>query len=371
MKILFFIGSLGSGGKERRLVELLTYLKQKNKYDILVLLAYNEIAYPQFKTLGIHYVDLQKKPQNKDISVFFKIHKIIKEFKPDIIHTWGGMQTFYMLPASIYHKIPLINSQITNAPPMIKLNLFSSFVNYCNFKFSTIILANSYAGLRAYKMDTSPKAKVIYNGMNMHRFNNLMGIETIKNKYNIITKYAIVMVASYSKNKDFDRFYKVAKYVTLKEKDITFIAVGGIPHDTSIHKKMIALTTSNIIFHGPSKEVESLVNACDVGILFSTQGEGISNAILEYMALGKTVIVDECGGTPEYVKEGENGFFTTNRSIEKVGDLIIDIINQPQRRKRIGNNAIKTIQTMFTLEQMGKEFEMLYHNVLDDTYKNK
>ena len=53
MKILFFIGSLRSGGKERRLVELLSYLKNKGGYEMKLVLNYNDIAYQKFNTLGI------------------------------------------------------------------------------------------------------------------------------------------------------------------------------------------------------------------------------------------------------------------------------------------------------------------------------
>ena len=35
-RILYFIGSLEAGGKERRLIELLTYLKQKEGFDLMV-----------------------------------------------------------------------------------------------------------------------------------------------------------------------------------------------------------------------------------------------------------------------------------------------------------------------------------------------
>ena len=368
MKILFFIGSLGNGGKERRLVELLTYLKEKKDYEVVLLLAFNQIDYPQFYNLNIDYIDLQKKTNSKDIRLFLKIHHIIKQYKPDIIHTWGSMQTFYMIPSAIIQHMPLINSQITDAPPKLRLNFFSKFVNACNFRFASIILANSKAGLRAYGMHASTKSKVIYNGINLNRFTNFPEKETIKEKYQIQTKYTVVMSASFSLNKDYQRFYKVASYVTSKNRDITFIGVGAVVNNNPDYDRLVKLAKKNnqILFPGPITDVEALVNACDIGVLFSTQGEGISNAILEYMALGKAAIVDECGGTPEYIKEGENGFFTTNRSIEEVGDLIIDLINKPEERKRIGNNAIKTIQTMFTLEQMGKEFEMLYRNVLEN-----
>ena len=60
MKILFFIGNLTSGGKERRLIELMAGLKNNN-FDILLVLAFNEIDYDYFFDLGINYISIDKK----------------------------------------------------------------------------------------------------------------------------------------------------------------------------------------------------------------------------------------------------------------------------------------------------------------------
>jgi hypothetical protein len=65
IRILFFIGSLVTGGKERRLIELLTYLKQKDEYELFLVLAFNQIHYPQFLNLNIDFTILNKKPNLK------------------------------------------------------------------------------------------------------------------------------------------------------------------------------------------------------------------------------------------------------------------------------------------------------------------
>lgn len=370
MKILFFIGSLRSGGKERRLVELLTYLSDKKEYELLVLMAYNEIAYPQFKNLGINYIILDKKPQSIDIKLFVKVHTIVNQFKPDLIHTWGDMQTFYMLPTTILKKIPIFNGQITDAAPNVKdRGIFSTFINFLNFKFSSVILANSYAGLKAYSVEKSTKTKVIYNGMNLNRFTSLSDKNEIKSKYNICTKYSVIMTASFSPLKDYERFCQVAEYVTHKMNDITFIGVGAIYKNDPSYEKACKYAHNNpfILFPGRVSEVESLINACDIGVLFSNvlhHGEGISNSIIEYMALGKPVIVDDCGGTKEFVNDEENGYKITHLSIEEIGDKIIALIHNPEKREAMGNNGKKTVLTLFTLEKMGNEFEKLYKETI-------
>ena len=91
MKILLFIQNLGPGGKERRFVELLSYLQSIGKCDVKVVLMYNHIAYPKFFSLGIDYCVLNKSVGKKSIVPFFDFYSIYKEYKPDVLHIWGNM----------------------------------------------------------------------------------------------------------------------------------------------------------------------------------------------------------------------------------------------------------------------------------------
>ena len=306
MKILFFIGTLCAGGKERRLIELLTYLKKKNDYSLFLVLRRDQIEYPGFYDLNIPYKILTNNYKKGDITLHFRFYKICKDYKPDILHTWGSMPAFVSLLPIILQRIPHVNSQITDAPPNIKKWSLENLVNRINFRFSTIILSNSYAGLNAYKPEKR-KSAVIHNGINLDRFNNLPDKQKIRTKYGILTDYTLIMVASFTDNKDYDRFLEIAVNVNRIRNDITFLAVGNGIHLNRIKKRVLDEKIQNVVFTGKIHEVEGLINIADIGILFSPNGEGISNAILEYMSLGKPVVAMDTGGTKEIVKHLSNG----------------------------------------------------------------
>ena len=363
MKILFFIGSLRSGGKERRLVELLSYLKNKGGYEIKLILAYNEIAYHKINALDIDIIDLQKKQGKKSFGVFYQFYRICKDFRPDIIHTWGSMQTFYALPSKILLNIPLVNSQIADSIGTKNMPLFVKFTNLVNFKFSNVICSNSFSGLKAYQQEKDQRAVVVYNGLDENRFVNLENENKIRKKYGISTRYAVVMTASYSYLKDWCRFVDVAIDVVKRREDITFIGVGAILNQQMYDELQLKVKEfANIQLQGRCNEIEDLVNACDLGVLFSNKkhGEGVSNSILEYLALGKAVVVDKTGGTPEFIEEGENGFFSADKNNKEVADLIIRLIDDEHLREQVGLCGRKTIIEKFTLNRMGEGFEKIY-----------
>jgi glycosyltransferase involved in cell wall biosynthesis len=364
MRILFFIESLHSGGKERRLVELLTYIKKKPEYELMVVLTKPEIHYKQFLELGIPHIVLERNGFRKAPLIFIKFHKICRKYRPDIVHTWGNVVTFYSLPAIIMQGIPLVNGQIASALPKISKFSKLSVMSKINFRFSKIIVANSYAGLKSFAIG-GDKGKVIYNGINLDRFKNLAPKETVKNEYGVKTAYAIIMVASFSDMKDHDKFIDLAKEFANLRKDATFIAVGDGIHLQRIKQRVLDEQITNVIFTGQVDDVESLVSMAAIGVLFSPRGEGISNSIMEYMALGKPVIASAAGGTKEIVKHGINGYLIGNESIQTIAGLIAGLLNDKELRTKMGEAGRKLVQESFTVERMGREFEEVYRELLD------
>lgn len=364
MRIVYFIGSLESGGKERRLVELISYLSKSASYEPLVVMVRNRIDYPFFHTLNCPFTVLATESFFDVILLPFRFLKTCRSFRPDLIHTWGYKYTFLAICTSILLHLPLLNSQITDAPLRETIGLLKMGISFVNFRFSSHNLANCYAGLSSY-LPPKRKSSVIYNGVNLDRFENLPSADSIKKKYNILTNFMVIMVASFSSHKDYDTFVRIAGNVCDKRNDISFVCVGGSGEDNHYMQRVIDATKDNplLVITGRVFEVEALINAADIGVLFSNKavhGEGISNAILEYMALSKPVIANDTGGTKEIVKNGETGYLVKDESDQAIANIILDMIDNEKYRNVIGRNCRRLIESTFTIERMGKEFEDIY-----------
>lgn len=364
-RLLVFIGSLRAGGKERRLIELLTYLDKTERFDILVVTTRDEIHYQEFYKLNIGYKIIRKTWKRNDVSVFWKLYKIARQFNPDIIHAWGRMQAFYAIPIVIGQNRPLVNSQITGAPTRRRKWTSGWLIDQLNFLFSSIVLSNSKAGLDTFKPPAN-KQRLIYNGINLSRFENLPATGEIKRKYGIATEHAVVMIASYTPTKDYALFFELAAKVTAFRNDITFIGAGGCNRDDAEYQRMLHASAGNpqIRFLAQIHDVEALVNACDIGVLFSTNAEGLSNAILEYMALGKPVIANDAGGTCELIKNGVNGYLFTGRNSDEIARRLIELIDQPLKAASFGIISRRQVLETFSIAGMGQAFEDVYKEVL-------
>ena len=199
----------------------------------------------------------------------------------------------------------MINNQITNSTIQQGSKILS---HKLTFPFSDRIIANTFAGLEAYKAPKN-RSLVIYNGFDFKRIENLTKANILRHKLQISTKYIVGMVASFTDKKDYTSYIKAANRVLENENEITFLCIGS--GDSSNFEKEIPTKNKNrILFLGSREDIESIMQLCDIGVLTTNEwhGEGISNAILEFSALSKPVIATSGGGTTEIIEDHVNGF---------------------------------------------------------------
>lgn len=365
MRILFFIDGLIAGGKERRLVELMKGIKSKSSIEFELVVMNHEIHYQQVFNLDIkiHYLIRTTK---KDISVFYKFYNICKNYKPDIVHCWDSMTALYSIPACKSLNIKFANGMIVDAPS--KQNIFNKtwLRAKLTFPFSNIIIGNSKAGLAAYGVPAK-KSFFIYNGFNFERTNNIINSDITRKQLEVNTDYVIGMVASFSEYKDYNTYFSAAQLLLNQRKDITFLAIGS---DTDSNSSK-ALIDNKYIDHfrllGKRSDVESLINAMDVCVL-STFTEGISNSILEYMALGKPVIASSGGGTNEIVEDTKTGFLINQSNPEELAKKIEILLNDPELRNKLGMAGQERIKTKFSINNMVSEYISLYKKILINNF---
>lgn len=368
MKILFFINGLHPGGKERRMLELMKELKLKKEIEFELVLMNKEISYPEIFDMDVKLHFLIRKTK-KDFSIFKRVYKICKEYEPDIIHCWDSMTAIYAIPASKLLNIKLMNGMVVDSPSKNNILNKNWLRAKLTFPFSDIIVGNSVAGLSAYKAPTR-KSYCIHNGYNFRRSTNLSDIKIIRNQLDIHTKYIIGMVAAFSKYKDYKTFYEAAKLILKKRQDITFIAIGNNTNSV-VSKQMIENEFKKYFkLLGQKTDIETFINAMDICVL-ATFSEGISNSILEYMALGKPVIATLGGGTIEIVEDNKTGYLVKVSDIEEMANKMEYLLNNPELRNQMGINGQLRIQNLFSINLMVKKFVALYEKLGKEYEVNK
>lgn len=367
IRILFLIGSYGTGGKERQMAEVIKVIP-RDKFAIHLIVKQTGAYYldSMIDSLDSFYVLNHRRFGLKSI---FQIYKFIHKLNPDIVHSWEAATTVMAILIRFFCLIrfKIIDGTIRQSPASVNQFSISGIERLLISSFSDLIIANSKAGLKCYN---SPKKKsiFIYNGFDFNRIQKLETVEDIRLKFGIKTRYVIGMVARFDTHKDWATFISCAQNILKKRQDLTFLAIGDGTMINQVKNQVYSEFHDYILFTGPQINVESLVNAMDIGVLTSTiNGEGISNSILEYMALGKPVVATSGGGTPELVEDSVSGFIIPPYDPAELEKRITQLIDNEELRKTMGNASYQIVCNKFNIERMGNEFNEAYSRLKPQT----
>ena len=348
LRVLHLVDSLRVGGKERQAAELIKGLCSANAVDMMIVTMGEEQFYvPDIQKLGVPLVYLLRRLR-WDPAVFPRLWRILRDFRPDIIHTNSEMAMSYAWPLARLSGIKLINGTIRNAFSGSGLRwqwhkLMLRLADAC--------LANSKAGFASRGLPVEGAGQyVIYNGFDMERFESRSANESEGLGFDLQGRKLVGMVAEFSDYKDFPTFIRAAQEVLAQRKDVVFIAIGD-GKNLDACKRMVSPNEECIWFLGERKDVEAFVQQMDIGVL-CTFTEGISNSVMEYMAAGKPVVVTNGGGSSELVVNGETGFLVPPSNPRAVAEKLEVLLADAEKARKMGIAGRRRLESQFSLEQL-------------------
>jgi len=364
MKILFIIDNLTSGGKERQLVYLLRKLSEDQNIQLIV---FNEdIFYKEILDLPIT-IKVIKQNSKYSIKNLKIIYETIKNFQTTFIHSWSNYITLLVFPFLIFHpKIKLISS--IRYAGKLKKSIKSSLIKRLTWLRSSFIVSNSKQGLLVEKLNNNIKGKVIYNGLDIKKFDE----ESYNLNSNLPCKKfpsVVLMIASFSPAKDYLTFVKTAKMISEKNKNVCFLCIGDGPNRMKAEQESGKYFNKTIFFPGRRNDIPAIIKKSKIGVLLNnTNGhaEGISNAIMEYMAAELPVIATNAGGTPELVQDGISGFLVPAFNENVVAEKILYLINNPGKAREMGKRGREIIENEFSIEKMSSSYLELYKRLTNE-----
>jgi len=363
MRVLYYTDSLRLGGKERQLVELLKGLKQRDAMEVLlVCMDRGEFYEPDVNALSIPLKYLFRKTR-WDPLVVHGFYRLVREFKPDIIHTNSMMSSAYALPVAKLFGVPLINGSIRNA---FQYSTLRWKVERTLLAWSDFRIANSMAGLRSrgFSLD-SAKDFVIPNGFDLSRAHGLESQPDADHSRNENGHHQVGMIAEFRPDKDFRTFLLAALRLVSSRPNVTFVTVGDGETLTSM-KELVRDAGDRIQFLGRRKDVEKIVNSLSIGVL-ATFTEGISNSIMEYMVMAKPVVATACSGSSELVLDGETGFLVPPGDPAALADRITYLLDHPDEARRMGQAGKKHIEEHFSLKTMVDKTVEIYEQAIQSS----
>jgi len=354
-RILILSDGMSAGGTERQIVELLGGMRRDKRFRMaLGVLDHGGELQAQAEALADVVFPIRRQFRF-DATTAMTLVTAIKAAPVSLIHVFGWMSSVIGLIAARSLGIPIINGSIRSALP--RLPWSAHITRWCAQR-SDAIVANSQAGLLSYRLSSHPQALVIRNGMDWQRF---AGIEPQP-----LPQPSICMVGNFSEYKDQPTLIRAMPAVLRAFPTTHLLLVGrdrGYMNGCSQLVNDLDLV-EHVTFITDVSEPLPIVAGSSICVLTSTQGEGISNALIEYMALGKPVIATEGGGNVEIIQHDQTGFLIPQAASEALAQCVLELLRDSDRARRMGERGQHTVRSEFSSERMVAEYVALYENVL-------
>ena len=292
-----------------------------------------------------------------DPSAMVRLWDLVRDWRPDVVHTWGWRCSLEVAPLCVVLGIPLLHGAIRSG---IATHGALWLPRYSVWAADRVI-ANSRAGLTAWGVPPA-RGTVVYNGFDATRVipRSLAGGEASPDG-----ALRVVMTGRMSGHKDFASVISAARELAASDDARWAFALIGDGAQREALKAAVSLDSlsGSVRFPEPDLEVMGEVCTADVGVLMTdpmSHAEGCSNSIMEYMAAGLPVICSDSGGNRELVVDGVTGFVIDAEDVGALVRRLRDLRESPGLRVRMGRAGRERVMGTFSVERMVSAYVELY-----------
>jgi glycosyltransferase involved in cell wall biosynthesis len=317
---------------------------------------------------GLKAGDLSRAPW-KVILAELKLFRIIKDFKPVVVHSFLPLVTFMGGLAGRVLRVPLvISSRRALGTHQERHALLRPFDLAAN-RLSHFVTVNSRAVwddvVRRDHIDPG-KLVLIYNGVDAHPFDSASGVREKLRKHKGLDDFdkIVVVVANLISYKGHHDFLKAAREVKERIPEASFWLVGqdrGIKQDLERLSRDLGIS-DRVCFMGQCSDIPNVLAASDLAALPSHE-EGFSNVILESMAAGLPVVATRVGGNSEAVVDGVTGWLVPPQNPKVMAEKIVDLLKDPHKARSWGDKGKERVKRLFSVEQMVDKHLTLYERM--------
>jgi glycosyltransferase involved in cell wall biosynthesis len=369
INVVYLIGQLSCGGTERQLLLLIKHLNRDRFRPWVICLSNETSMISEFQEIDCPVIVFGR-PRDGRIVTFLRVLKMLRKIRPAIVQSFGFASRLAVLVSRLAGC--RINISSIRTDPMWN-SVAGRLLDAISFRASDVVLANSRHAIRvaqARNMAGSTPFHLVYNGLNLEEFDHasdepLSKPEVVDGSFSPKTR-AICSVASLKDIKDIRTLVDAFAIVNAEVDDVELWIVGDGPQKTELIEHTIqGGFEEKVRFWGLRLDIPAILRRSAIGVN-SSLVEGLSNAIVEYMAAGLPVVVTDVGGSPEAVLNDFNGILVSPRDPSAMATAILRLLKNPELAQRMGKRGRQRAEDVFSVDRMVSETQGTYQHFISN-----
>jgi len=299
--------------------------------------------------------------------------------KYDVI--WSIMASYGGFAAMFFKKrnsqIPfLLTLQEGDDPKYInkRVGVFKKWFKQIFTSADCIQCISKFLADWAKKMGAKRSIEVVPNGVDIDKFKNQnakckIAIQNLKNKLNIKENEKVIITTSRLVEKNGIKDLIDAVNILIKEYKLLakLIVCGSGELKEKLELRVASYgLRDKVLFLGevPHDELPKYLWISDV-FCRPSLSEGLGNSFLEAMAVGLPIIGTPVGGIPDFLKNGETGWFCEVNNPESIARKIGYILDNENKEniERVVQNARKLAEEKYSWRMVAKRFKAIFNNL--------
>ena len=300
----------------------------------------------------------------KSFKDIYKIFKIYKKLKPDIVHHFGIRQIVHGNIAArlagikkSYNSITGLGSVFISGNIILKFFILTVLKISLLFKKSYILVQNKHDfDFVKKKLPNKNNILLPASGVDTNKF-----LQTKEPKGNVIFLFASRII----KDKGIIELIEATKQLKSQKKKFELYIAGSPDFQNKSTISHVQLKTweslGYIRYLGLVKDMKQLYKKVHVGILPSYR-EGLPKSLLEAASSGKPIITTDVPGCNEIVKNEFNGLIVPPKDSNELMKAMKKLILNKKLRISMGKKGRELIKKNFSNSKATKDIINLYQN---------
>lgn len=173
----------------------------------------------------------------------------------------------------------------------------------------------------------------------------------------------IGMVANLREVKSPQTFVAAAAQVARRHPRAQFVIAGEGPLRSALVAQAESLgIASQLRLPGALADMPRRLATFDVAVLCS-ESEGLSNAVLEYMAAARPIVCTAVGGNLELIEHERNGLLVPPRDADALAAAILRLLDDRALAERLGSAARRSVEHDFAWESVAARHADFYEQL--------
>lgn len=359
-KLAFYIGSLDKGGAERVFVNLAEYFQSRG-YQIVMVTQYRK-AEEYALADGIKRVISDIAPQETTGSrlVNFwrrvrKLHRIWKEEMPDLVLSCVGKNNFMTIVTTMFTRTKPVVSVVGEAKEEYPGRVMKFLANLL-FPYASGVILQTERSRSFFSEKVSKAAVILPNSLNPL---------FMRKRFQGERDRRIVSVGRLDANKNHEMMIRAFAALADRYPEYTLTIYGEGELREALQKLIGSVGLENRIFlPGVIPDVADQIEKAAL-FLLTSYSEGISNALIEAMALGLPVITTDVpsGGTQELIRHGVNGLIIPAGDEKALENALDKLLSDKELADRLGMEAHK-IQERLAPERVNRLWQEYFERII-------